>query len=373
MNVGVQARNGLCQSGGDAAHASPRRPRAPSCSPGLARGRVAPAAARRRARRSGVSVVIPARDEAARIGPCLAGLADDPGVLEVDRGRRRLQRRAPRPSPARRRAGRGRPSRRRVGGQAVGAAAGARGGRGDVVVSLDADTRPRPGLIGALAAALRDADFVTAGARFACTRAGERCCTRRCWPRSSTASGPPTRPAPGRARGQRPGDGGGRRGCSTPAATRPRGAHDRRRGARARAAARGWRVAFVTAPSWSTWHVRVGGRDLARMGPLDRARRRHPAGVAGGRPRRRLARPWRCRVPRPRRAADAGSTSRCSRCALALLPALAGCARRGAAFWLSPLADPAPRALTLSAVRPARTWRGRTYPGDQEQQRRSAS
>ena len=30
-----------------------------------------------------VSVVIPARDEAGRIGPCLAGLAGDPDVLEV--------------------------------------------------------------------------------------------------------------------------------------------------------------------------------------------------------------------------------------------------------------------------------------------------
>ena len=45
---------------------------------------------------------------------------------------------------------------------------------GDVVVSLDADTRPRRGLAGALAAALLDADFVTAGARFACEGPGER-------------------------------------------------------------------------------------------------------------------------------------------------------------------------------------------------------
>jgi dolichol-phosphate mannosyltransferase len=38
-------------------------------------------------------------------------------------------------------------------------------------------------------------------------------------------------------------------------------------------------------------------------------------------------------------------------------------ARRGVAFWLSPLADPATAVrLTLSALRPARRWRGRTYP-----------
>ena len=45
---------------------------------------------------------------------------------------------------------------------------------GDVVVSLDADTRPRPGLVGALAAALAEADLVTASARFVCVSAGER-------------------------------------------------------------------------------------------------------------------------------------------------------------------------------------------------------
>src|SRR5829696_261219 len=49
----------------------------------LARGRARrpPLAAARTSLR--VSVVIPARDEAARIGPCLAGLAGDPDVHEV--------------------------------------------------------------------------------------------------------------------------------------------------------------------------------------------------------------------------------------------------------------------------------------------------
>jgi dolichol-phosphate mannosyltransferase len=37
--------------------------------------------------------------------------------------------------------------------------------------------------------------------------------------------------------------------------------------------------------------------------------------------------------------------------------------RRGPPFWLSPLADPATALrLTVSAVRPSRTWRGRSYP-----------
>jgi dolichol-phosphate mannosyltransferase len=48
---------------------------------------------------------------------------------------------------------------------------------------------------------------------------------------------------------------------------------------------------------------------------------------------------------------------------LALHGALARAYRpRGAAFWLAPLADPAAAVrLTLSAVRPLRVWRGRSY------------
>jgi dolichol-phosphate mannosyltransferase len=48
---------------------------------------------------------------------------------------------------------------------------------------------------------------------------------------------------------------------------------------------------------------------------------------------------------------------------LAMSFALAGAyERRGPAFWLSPLADPAAAVrLTASALRPARSWRGRTY------------
>ncbi len=40
-------------------------------------------------------------------------------------------------------------------------------------MSLDADTRPRPGLVGALARALEDADLVTCSARV-CDGAAER-------------------------------------------------------------------------------------------------------------------------------------------------------------------------------------------------------
>jgi dolichol-phosphate mannosyltransferase len=62
---------------------------------------------------------------------------------------------------------------------------------------------------------------------------------------------------------------------------------------------------------------------------------------------------------RPRRLDLALLAVRC-----ALLAGLRGTyARRGPAFWLSPLADPATAAcLTLAVLRPRREWRGRTYP-----------
>ena len=123
----------------------------------LARGRRRrpPLAARRTGRR--VSVVIPARDEERRLAACLAGLADDPDVLEVlvvdDRSRDRTA------DVARAHGARVVPGAELPPGwvgkpwalqQGLEAAAG------DVVVSLDADTRPRPGLAGALAGALGD-------------------------------------------------------------------------------------------------------------------------------------------------------------------------------------------------------------------------
>ncbi len=58
---------------------------------------------------------------------------------------------------------------------------------------------------------------------------------------------------------------------------------------------------------------------------------------------------------------------------VALLGALRGAYdRRGAAFWLSPLADPlAALRLSLSAIRPPRVWRGRRY-GPESTPRRTA-
>jgi dolichol-phosphate mannosyltransferase len=119
--------------------------------------------------------VVPARNEAKRIEPCLRGLLADAGlheVIVVDDGS------ADGTADV---AG-------RAGALVVAAAApppgwvgkpwalqcGLEAASGEVVVSVDADTRPRPGLAGALVEALDGADLVTAGTRFVCDTAGER-------------------------------------------------------------------------------------------------------------------------------------------------------------------------------------------------------
>ena len=102
-----------------------------------------------------VSVVIPARDEAARIGPCLAGLALDADVAEVivvdDRSSDGTADVA-REHGARVVAGAEMPA--GWVGKPWALQQGLEAAARDIVVALDADTRPRPGLVGALARAL---------------------------------------------------------------------------------------------------------------------------------------------------------------------------------------------------------------------------
>ncbi|MFC7640473.1 glycosyltransferase [Streptosporangium lutulentum] len=116
-----------------------------------------------------ISVVIPARDEEHRLGPCLSAVLADPAVVEVvvvdDEsvdGTARLAAElgakvvSGAPLPA---GWVGKQWALRQGVMAAG---------GDVVVTLDADTRPAPGLFGAVAAALDGYDLVTVGPRFVC-------------------------------------------------------------------------------------------------------------------------------------------------------------------------------------------------------------
>jgi dolichol-phosphate mannosyltransferase len=332
----------------------------------LARGRdrLAPLTASTPARP--VSVVVPARDEAERIGPCLTALREDPGVAEVivvdDRSSDGTAAVA-----------------RSYGARVVEGAElpqgwvgkpwalqqGLEAASGEVVVSLDADTRPRPGLVGALDAALVDADWVTCGPRFVCDTAGER------WLHPSMLAGlvyrfgPSDVAAPGRivANGQ----------CTAVVRERLLAAGGYRHAAGhmtddaalARGlAGEGWRVAFRDASAllevkmhdsaaevWREW-----GRSLALPGVEPRAWQGADLAVVW----LTMALPvLRALAGRPRPLDLALLAVRC-----ALLAGLRGTyARRGPAFWLSPLADPATAAcLTLAVLRPRREWRGRTYP-----------
>jgi dolichol-phosphate mannosyltransferase len=250
--------------------------------------------------------------------------------------------------------------------------------RGPVVVALDADTRPRPGLVRALTAALEHADLVTAGCRFVCETAGERwlhpaflaTLVYRFGP--SDSAGRPPAPARMVSNGQ----------CTAVRRAELLAAggyaaaagHMTDDAALARALARsGWRVAFrdgaalvdvdmhdSAAGVWREW-----GRSLALPGVTS------PAWQAAD-----LALAWLVLALPPLRLA-AGRATALDRALLALrfallVPLRRSYARRGAPYWLSPLADPlAVVRLSASALRPARSWRGREYGGGRRTPARS--
>jgi dolichol-phosphate mannosyltransferase len=236
-------------------------------------------------------------------------------------------------------------------------------------VFLDADTRPAPGLAGALAGALEDAELVTAGARFVCEGPLERALhaamlatlVYRYGPADST-----TPPAPDRllVNGQcvaahrgRLLDAGGFAAAA---------GHMTDDAALARALGRaGWRIAFVPAgdllevrmyesagETWREWGRSIALPDVtpARWQAAD------------------LAVTW-LTMALPVLRLLAGRAGRADLALLAmraaLLAGLRGAYDRGGpGFWLSPLADPAAvLRLTTSALRPSRRWRGRVFAG----------
>jgi dolichol-phosphate mannosyltransferase len=333
----------------------------------LARGRRRrPPLAAGRTRRS-VSVVIPARDEERRIGPCLEGLDGDPDVGEVivvDDGSRDRTAQVAREHGARVIPGVERPG---WVGKPWALQQGLEAAAGEIVVSLDADTRPRPGLAGALAEALDDADLVTASARFDCATAGERLLhpsmlaslVYRYGPSDADAPVAPARVVSnGQVTAVR------REQLLAAGGYGPAAEHMTDDAALARALARtGWRVKFVdgtalvevrmhdsASETWREW-----GRSIALADVTSRPWLAADVAVV-----------WLAMALPPLRLASRRAT-RLDHALLAvrvaLLAPLAGAyTRRGAAFWLSPLADPATAVrLTVSALRPARTWRGRTY------------
>lgn len=125
-------------------------------------------------RRAGsVSIVIPARDEEARLGPCLEALRDvDAELLVVDDCSTDGTARLACALGARVVAGTALPA--GWTGKAWALQQGLEVAGGDWVVFLDADTRPQPGLIDALIEAAEPFDLLTAAPRFVCTGAGER-------------------------------------------------------------------------------------------------------------------------------------------------------------------------------------------------------
>jgi dolichol-phosphate mannosyltransferase len=239
--------------------------------------------------------------------------------------------------------------------------------RGEIVVSLDADVRPQPGLARALVAALEGADMACAGARFICDSPGERLLHPAMLVTLVYRFGPPDAQAPARVerlvvngqctavRRQALLDAGG---------YAPASGHMTDDAAQARALARrGWRIAFhdggglvavdmhdSVGDTWREW-----GRSLALPDVTS------PAWQAAD-----LAVAWLTLALPPLRLAG----RRAGRLDLALLALrwlmLAATApayvRRGVPYWCSPLADPlAVLRLTTSALRPARRWRGRVY------------
>ncbi|WP_344237963.1 glycosyltransferase, partial [Actinocorallia libanotica] len=316
-----------------------------------------------------VSVVVPARDEEARIGPCLHAVLADPAageVIVVDDGSRDATARLAAGLGAR--VVRGAPLPRGWVGKQWALRQGTEEAKHEVVVTLDADTRPRPGLVAAMAGALADYDLVTAAPRFVCGGTAEQALhaaflatlVHRFGPVGPRVPPPPHRVL---ANGQ----------CTAFHRDRMLAAEgfERVRGnmtddvALARSlAAGGWKVGFLDAGGllevdmhasaaevWREWGRSLPLRDVTG-----------PAALAAD-----LAVVWlTCALPTARLL-----LGRPTRLDLALLGTrllLAGAlrgsyTRPGAGVWLSPLLDPAAAArLTWTSLRPVRTWRGRSYP-----------
>jgi dolichol-phosphate mannosyltransferase len=339
----------------------------------LARGRSRSAPLRAGASpspRATISVVIPARDEALRLGPCLDGLRGDPDVGEV----LVVDDRSTDATAAVARAG----GARVIAGEALPAGwtgkvwaleQGLRAATGDVVVFLDADTRPGPGLVREIVARLADVDFVTAAPRFHCASAGERML------HPSMAATIPYRTGPGDALGWQPKPGRAMANGQCMAIRRD-----------ALLAAGGWArvrehmtedVAIARALRGDGLTIAFyDACDLLEVRMYESARetwvgwsRSLMAPDVNSRSRRAedLAVLWlTMALPLPRLLTRRGSKLDGLLLAvrLAMHGALARTYRpRGVAFWLAPLADvPVLARLTWSAIRPDRSWRGRTYP-----------
>jgi dolichol-phosphate mannosyltransferase len=317
-----------------------------------------------------ISVVVPARDEERRLGRCLEGLMADGDLREVivvdDESRDGTAELA-----AARGASvlRGEPLPPGWAGKAWALEQGLGAARGDIVLFLDADARPRPGLSRTLAAALADADLLSAGPRFVSRSAGERLLHPALLATLVYRFGPADvegfEPAPARAlangqcllvRRERLLEAGGWasvRGHLTEDVALAR-----------HFVAQGRRIAFVDASdllevemyggALNTW--RGWGRSIAMADVTPPSMRAFDAATV-----------WLCQaLPLLRVAARRAGPIDWVLLAvrLALQVGLARSYRpRGPAFWLAPMVDAgAALRLSWSALRPSRSWRGRSYP-----------
>lgn len=317
-----------------------------------------------------VSVVVPARDEAARIGPCLASLLADPGVAEVlvvdDQSTDGTAEVA---EAAGARVVRGSPLPEGWAGKPWALQQGIEAASGEWVVTLDADTVSAVGLVGALVRRAEQGGYhlVTAGGRFACPDRVQQVVhpallttlVYRFGPVGATHQPPPHRLV---ANGQ----------CMAfrRLALRDVGGFDAVRGSLVEdvalvrhLAARHWRIGFLdatgsllvlgyasAAEAWRGW-----GRSL----PLGEVT--SPAWLAAD-----LGVVWLAQaLPLVRlvaRRADALDLVLLALRAGTLAGTRRAYDRPSAAYWLSPLADvPAAVRLTQAALRPERRWRGRSY------------
>ncbi|MEU8266354.1 glycosyltransferase family 2 protein [Sphaerisporangium sp. NPDC049002] len=316
-----------------------------------------------------ISVVIPARNEEGRIAPCVTAALADPSVAEVivvddesTDGTARLA------AGLGARVLAGEPLPDGWIGKQWALHQGLYAAASEIVVTLDADTRPRPGLFSALASALDGCDLLSLGPRFVCDGPAEQALHASFLATLVYRFGPigsRVLPAPHRvvANGQ----------CmafrreamlAADGFARVRG-HMTDDVALARTlAGDGWAVRFLdagdllavdmhesTADVWREW-----GRTLAMPDVTD------PVRLAGD-----LAVVWlttalpvlRLAVGRPT-GLDLGLLAT----RLLLTGALRGSyTRPGLGVLLSPLLDPVTAVrLTQASLRPVRTWRGRTYP-----------
>jgi dolichol-phosphate mannosyltransferase len=332
--------------------------------------RVAPAVRPSITPTQSISVVIPARDEAARIGPLLERIVGAPGVREVivvdDQSTDETAAIA-RAAGATLITGRSLPA--GWAGKAWALQQGIEAASSQWVVTLDADTRPDPLLPTALVArAAGDRfDLLTVGGRFDCPTPGSRwlhpamltTLVYRFGPPGTTASRPDRTMANGQCmafeRSRFLGTGG---------MESVRGEVVEDIALARRFASDGWRVGFLDAGElltvrmfesfedvWSGW-----GRSLALPGVEPRNRQLIDLGVVV----------FTQVLPIPRLLMRRGDAIDLT-LAMLRLGTLAGTrrayARIDVAYWLSPLADPlAAAAIGRGIARRGRqTWRGRSY------------